>query len=133
MQNNVSIYTEVKFDDDVFLGPSMVFTNVINPRSAINRRNWYSKTRVGKGVVIGANFTIVCGHGIGEYAFVGAEAVVTKTFPPYALFVRNLAKQIGWVSEYGHRLIFNQEGIAICDESSQEYKTVNNQIFKIKN
>ena len=132
VQNNVSIYTGVICDDDVFLGPSMVFTNVINPRSAINRRNQYAKTRVGKGATIGANATIVCGHDIGEYAFVGAGALVTKTIPPYALFVGNPAKQIGWVSEYGHRLIFNQEGIAICEESSQEYKVINNQIFKIK-
>jgi UDP-2-acetamido-3-amino-2,3-dideoxy-glucuronate N-acetyltransferase len=132
VQNNVSIYTGVSCDDDVFLGPSMVFTNVINPRSAINRRDQYSKTHVGKGASIGANATIVCGHDIGEYAFIGAGAVVTKTVPAYALVVGNPAKQIGWVGEYGHRLIFNENGTAICKESQQEYQLENNIVSKIK-
>jgi UDP-2-acetamido-3-amino-2,3-dideoxy-glucuronate N-acetyltransferase len=131
VQNNVSIYTGVTCDDDVFLGPSMVFTNVINPRSAINRRDQYSKTHVGKGASIGANATIVCGHDIGEYAFVGAGAVVTKTIPAFALVVGNPAKQIGWVGEYGHRLEFNEEGIAICIESNQRYKFEKNTVYKI--
>lgn len=131
VQNNVSIYTGVSCDDDVFLGPSMVFTNVINPRSAINRRDQYAKTYVGKGASIGANATIVCGHDIGEYAFVGAGAVVTKTVPAYALVVGNPAKQIGWVGEYGHRLNFNVSGIAICQESQQKYKLENNIVRKI--
>jgi UDP-2-acetamido-3-amino-2,3-dideoxy-glucuronate N-acetyltransferase len=133
VQNNVSIYTGVSCDDDVFLGPSMVFTNVINPRSAINRRDQYTKTHVGRGASIGANATIVCGHDIGEYAFIGAGAVVTKTIPPYALVVGNPAKQIGWVGEYGHRLEFNSEGIAICPESNQVYNLENNKVKKIKN
>jgi len=133
VQNNVSIYTGVTCDDDVFLGPSMVFTNVINPRSAINRRDQYTKTHVGKGASIGANATIVCGHDIGEYAFIGAGAVVTKTIPPYALVVGNPAKQIGWVGEYGHRLEFNSDGIAICSESNQVYNLENNKVKKIKN
>ena len=122
IQNNVSIYTGVTCDDDVFLGPSMVFTNVTNPRSAINRRGEYSKTHVGRGVSIGANATIVCGHDIGEYAFIGAGAVVTKTVPAYALVVGNPAKQMGWMSEYGHRLKFNEDGIAFCAESGEKYK-----------
>jgi UDP-2-acetamido-3-amino-2,3-dideoxy-glucuronate N-acetyltransferase len=132
VQNNVSIYTGVICDDDVFLGPSMVFTNVINPRSAINRRDQYAKTHVGKGASIGANATIVCGHDIGEYAFVGAGAVVTKTIPAYALVVGNPAKQIGWVGEYGHRLIFDREGIAVCKESQQEYQLKDNTVVRIK-
>jgi UDP-2-acetamido-3-amino-2,3-dideoxy-glucuronate N-acetyltransferase len=131
VQNNVSIYTGVTCDDDVFLGPSMVFTNVINPRSAINRRDQYLKTHVGKGASIGANATIVCGHDIGEYAFVGAGAVVTKTIPAFALVVGNPAKQIGWVGEYGHRLEFNEEGIAICIESNQQYKFEKDTVYKI--
>ncbi|WP_291285067.1 DapH/DapD/GlmU-related protein [Flavobacterium sp.] len=131
IQNNVSIYTGVTCDDDVFLGPSMVFTNVINPRSAINRREQYAKTHVGKGASIGANATIVCGHDIGEYAFIGAGAVVTKNVPPYALVVGNPAKQIGWVGEYGHRLDFNENNVAICHESKQEYKLENNTVTKI--
>jgi UDP-2-acetamido-3-amino-2,3-dideoxy-glucuronate N-acetyltransferase len=131
VQNNVSIYTGVTCDDDVFLGPSMVFTNVINPRSAINRRDQYAKTHVGKGSSIGANATIVCGHDIGEYAFVGAGAVVTKTIPAFALVVGNPAKQIGWVGEYGHRLEFNKEGVAICGESNQQYKFEQNTVFRI--
>jgi UDP-2-acetamido-3-amino-2,3-dideoxy-glucuronate N-acetyltransferase len=131
VQNNVSIYTGVTCDDDVFLGPSMVFTNVINPRSAIIRREQYAKTHVGKGASIGANATIVCGHDIGEYAFIGAGAVVTKDVPPFALVVGNPAKQIGWVGEYGHRLAFNEEGIAICHESKQEYKLEKNTVSKL--
>jgi UDP-2-acetamido-3-amino-2,3-dideoxy-glucuronate N-acetyltransferase len=121
VQNNVSIYTGVTCDDDVFLGPSMVFTNVINPRSAVNRRNEYLKTHVGKGASIGANATIVCGHDIGEYAFIGAGAVVTKTVPSYALLVGNPARQLGWMSKHGHRLEFNQESIAVCPESGEQY------------
>ena len=130
VQNNVSIYTGVTCDDDVFLGPSMVFTNVINPRSAINRKNEYTKTHVGKGVSIGANATIVCGHDIGEYAFIGAGAVVTKNVQPYSLWVGNPAKQMGWISEYGHRLEFNKEGIAVCLESKEKYKLENSKVKK---
>lgn len=132
VQNNVSIYTGVVCDDDVFLGPSMVFTNVINPRSAINRRDQYAKTHVGKGASIGANATIVCGHDIGEYAFIGAGAVVTKTVPAFALVVGNPARQLGWVGEYGHRLTFNEQGIAVCPESQQEYQLENNTVTRIK-
>jgi UDP-2-acetamido-3-amino-2,3-dideoxy-glucuronate N-acetyltransferase len=131
VQNNVSIYTGVICDDDVFLGPSMVFTNVINPRSAINRKNEYAKTHVGKGASIGANATIVCGHDIGEYAFIGAGAVVTKNVPPYSLWVGNPAKQMGWISEYGHRLQFDKDGVAVCMESKQKYKLDNNKITKL--
>lgn len=131
VQNNVSIYTGVTCDDDVFLGPSMVFTNVINPRSAINRKNEYAKTHVGKGVSIGANATIVCGHDIGEYAFIGAGAVVTKNVQPYSLWVGNPAKQMGWISEYGHRLKFAKDGIAICPESKEKYKLEGNKVSKI--
>ncbi len=132
VQNNVSIYTGVVCDDDVFLGPSMVFTNVINPRSAINRRDQYAKTHVGKGASIGANATIVCGHDIGEYAFIGAGAVVTKTVPAFALVVGNPARQLGWVGEYGHRLRFNDNGFAVCPESQQEYQLENNTVNRIK-
>ena len=121
VQNNVSIYTGVICDDDVFLGPSMVFTNVINPRSAVNRRGQYEETIVKKGASIGANATIVCGNNIGEYALIGAGAVVTKPIKPYALIVGNPAKQIGWVSEYGHRLDFDKNNEAICLESGQKY------------
>ena len=128
VQNNVSIYTGVTCDDDVFLGPSMVFTNVINPRSAVNRKNEYAKTHVGKGASIGANATIVCGHDIGEYAFIGAGAVVTKNVPAYSLWVGNPAKQMGWISEYGHRLKFDSNGIAVCDESKAKYKLENNKV-----
>lgn len=131
IQNNVSIYTGVTCDDDVFLGPSMVFTNVTNPRSGVNRRGTYSKTHVGKGASIGANATIVCGHDIGAYAFVGAGAVVTKNIPAYALVVGNPAKQIGWMSEYGHRLDFNELGIAICAESKERYKLQDSVVKKI--
>ena len=122
VQNNVSIYTGVTCDDDVFLGPSMVFTNVINPRSAVNRRGQYQKTHVGKGASIGANATIVCGNNIGEYAFIGAGAVVTRDVLPYALVVGNPARHMGWVSEYGHRLTFDTNGIATCPESDLVYE-----------
>lgn len=132
IQNNVSIYEGVTCDDDVFLGPSMVFTNVINPRSAVNRRRQYSKTHVGKGASIGANATIVCGHDIGEYAFIGAGAVVTKTVEPFALVVGNPGRQIGWMSEFGHRLYFNEEGLASCHESGQQYQLKDNKVSKVK-
>jgi UDP-2-acetamido-3-amino-2,3-dideoxy-glucuronate N-acetyltransferase len=131
VQNNVSLYTGVICADDVFLGPSCVFTNVTNPRSAVNRRGQYAKTFVGKGASIGANATIVCGHDIGEFAFIGAGAVVTKTVPAYALLVGNPAKQIGWMSEFGFRLNFNKEGLAICEESNEKYKLINNQVIKL--
>ena len=131
VQNNVSIYTGVICDEDVFLGPSMVFTNVINPRSAVNRKAHYSKTHVGKGASIGANATIVCGHDIGKFAFIGAGAVVTKTVPDYALVVGNPSRQIGWMSEYGQRLEFNKEGLATCSESGQRYKLENNLVSRI--
>ena len=130
VQNNVSIYTGVTCDDDVFLGPSMVFTNVTNPRSAVNRKNEYAKTHVGKGATIGANATIVCGHDIGEFAFIGAGTVVTKTIPAYALVVGNPSRQIGWMSEYGHCLEFDKEGNAVCKESGEEYKLENNKVLK---
>ena len=131
VQNNVSVYTGVTCEDDVFLGPSMVFTNVINPRSAINRKNEYRKTKVGKGATIGANATIVCGHDIGEYAFIGAGTVVTKDVKPYALVVGNPAKQIGWMSEYGHKLHFDENGIATCPESKKRYILKNDNVTKI--
>lgn len=131
VQNNVSIYTGVTCEDDVFLGPSMVFTNVINPRSAIKRRDQYQRTHVGRGVSIGANATIVCGHDIGDFAFVGAGAVVTKTIPAYALVVGNPARQTGWMSEYGHRLKFDENSQAICPESGERYKKSNGQVQKI--
>jgi len=133
IQNNVSLYTGVECEDDVFLGPSMVFTNVINPRSAVNRRDQYSKTVVRKGASIGANATIVCGHDIGEYAFIGAGAVVTKTVPAFALVVGNPARQLGWMSEFGHRLEFDSHGIANCPESNEKYKLQNNKVEKVKN
>lgn len=131
VQNNVSIYTGVVCEDDVFLGPSMVFTNVVNPRSGVNRRGQYTKTTVKKGASIGANATIVCGHDIGEYAFIGAGSVVTKHVPDYALVVGNPARQIGWMSEYGHRLNFNENGIAICPESKEKYKLEENKVRKV--
>lgn len=131
VQNNVSLYTGVTCGDDVFLGPSCVFTNVTNPRSAINRREKYAKTSVGNGATIGANSTIVCGHDIGEFAFVGAGAVVTKNIPAYALVVGNPAIQIGWMSEYGHRLEFNQKSEAICPESGYKYVLKNNQVYRL--
>jgi UDP-2-acetamido-3-amino-2,3-dideoxy-glucuronate N-acetyltransferase len=122
VQNNVSIYTGVSCDDDVFLGPSMVFTNVINPRSAVNRRGEYAKTHVGKGASIGANATIVCGYDIGKFAFIGAGAVVTKTVPDYALVVGNPARQIGWMSEFGYKLEFDEKGIAKCEGDGSTYQ-----------
>ncbi len=131
VQNNVSIYTGVTCEDDVFLGPSCVFTNVTNPRSAINRHSQYAKTKVGKGATIGANSTIVCGHDIGEFAFIGAGAVVTKTVPAYALVVGNPARQLGWMSEYGHRLEFDVNGIAECPESHQKYLLKDNKVTRI--
>lgn len=131
IQNNVSIYTGVICEDDVFLGPSMVFTNVMNPRSAVNRRDQYLKTVVKKGASIGANATIVCGHDIGAYAFIGAGAVVTKNVPDFALVIGNPARQTGWMSEYGHKLKFNNEGIAECPESHQRYQLLNNIVTKI--
>ncbi|MFN8117076.1 MAG: acyltransferase [Bacteroidia bacterium] len=131
VQNNVSIYTGVTCDDDVFLGPSMVFTNVINPRSAVNRKSEYAKTHVGKGASIGANATIVCGHDIGEFAFIGAGTVVTKTVPAYALVVGNPSRQIGWMSEHGHRLEFDSTGKATCKESGQVYQLENNSVKRI--
>ena len=131
VQNNVSIYTGVVCEDDVFLGPSMVFTNVMNPRSAVNRRDQYLKTLVKKGASIGANATIVCGNPIGEYAFIGAGSVVTKEVPAYALLVGNPAKQIGWMSSCGHRLDF-KNGEATCPESGEVYKLENNRVTRIK-
>lgn len=131
VQNNVSIYTGVICEDDVFLGPSMVFTNVINPRSAINRRGRYSKTLVKEGASIGANATIVCGHDIGRFAFIGAGAVVTKEVPDYALVVGNPAKHVGWMSEYGHKLEFDDNGRAECPESHEKYRLENSKVIKI--
>lgn len=131
VQNNVSIYTGVICEDDVFLGPSMVFTNIVNPRSAIIRRDEYVKTLVKKGVSIGANATIVCGHDIGEYAFIGAGAVVTKEVLPFALVVGNPAKQVGWMSEFGHRLNFNDQGVAVCPESKANYRLENGRVTKL--
>ena len=130
-QNNISIYTGVICDDDVFLGPSMVFTNVINPRSAVNRKSEYAKTHVGKGATIGANATIVCGHNIGKFAFIGAGAVVTKHVPDYALVIGNPSRQVGWMSEYGHKLEFDKDGFASCKESNQKYKLENNVVTRI--
>jgi UDP-2-acetamido-3-amino-2,3-dideoxy-glucuronate N-acetyltransferase len=132
IQNNVSIYTGVICEDDVFLGPSMVFTNVINPRSAVNRKSEYSKTIVKKGASIGANATIVCGHDIGEFAFIGAGAVVTKDVPAFALVIGNPARQVGWMSEFGQRLDFGTENIAICPESKEKYLLENGKVSKIK-
>ena len=129
VQNNVSIYSGVTCDSDVFLGPSMVFTNVINPRSAVNRRGQYSKTHVGEGASIGANSTIVCGNDIGPYAFIGAGAVITRFVKPYALVVGNPAKQIGWMSRYGQRLNFNQDGLAQCTESLDWYELKNEEVM----
>ena len=131
VQNNVSIYTGVVCEDDVFLGPSMVFTNVINPRSAVNRRGQYIRTTVRKGASIGANATIVCGHDIGEYAFIGAGSVVTREVLPYALVVGNPARQIGWMSTFGHRLNFDEKGVAVCPESQEKYKLSNGSVSRI--
>lgn len=131
VQNNVSVYTGVTCGDDVFLGPSCVFTNVTNPRSAVNRKSQYAKTHVGKGATIGANSTIVCGHDIGAYAFIGAGAVVTKNVPAYALLVGNPARQLGWMSEYGHRLHFDVEGFAECPESHERYQLKDGEVSKI--
>lgn len=131
VQNNVSIYTGVICEEDVFLGPSMVFTNVINPRSAVNRKSEYAKTHVGKGASIGANATIVCGHDIGKFAFIGAGAVVTKHVPDYALVVGNPSRQIGWMSEFGHRLEFSPDGIAICKETGEKYKLESHSVHKV--
>lgn len=132
VQNNVSIYSGVSCEDDVFIGPSVVFTNIINPRSAINRRNEYVKTQIGKGASIGANATIVCGNNIGAYAFIGAGAVVTNDVKAYALVVGNPARQIAWISEFGHRLEFNSNQVAICKESKQEYNLEKNKVVKVK-
>ena len=132
VQNNVSLYTGITCEDDVFLGPSCVFTNVINPRSAIVRKHEYQLTHVGRGATIGANSTIICGNNIGEFAFVGAGAVVTKDVLPYALVVGNPSKQIGWMSEYGHRLHFDENGFAACKESGGRYLLTNNNVKKIK-
>ena len=131
VQNNVSLYTGVTCADDVFLGPSCVFTNVINPRSAISRKSEYLKTHVGKGATIGANATIVCGHNIGEYAFIGAGAVVTKDVLPYALLVGNPARQTGWMSEFGHKLRFDTEGSATCPESKETYVLKDKKVHKV--
>lgn len=132
VQNNVSIYTGVVCEDDVFLGPSMVFTNINNPRSAVIRKGQYLKTLVKRGATIGANATIVCGHTIGEFAFIGAGAVVTTDVAPFALMVGNPAKQTGWMSEYGHRLKFDANGLAVCPESKQEYQIEGNRVKRIK-
>jgi len=131
VQNNVSIYTGVVCEDDVFLGPSMVFTNVMNPRSAVNRRGQYLKTVVKRGASIGANATVVCGHDIGEFAFIGAGAVVTKDVPAYALVLGNPARQTGWMSEYGHKLKFDEQGHAVCPESGEQYKLDGKKVTRI--
>jgi UDP-2-acetamido-3-amino-2,3-dideoxy-glucuronate N-acetyltransferase len=131
VQNNVSIYTGVQCEDDVFLGPSMVFTNVTNPRSAVNRKNQYAKTLVKKGATIGANATIVCGHDIGRYAFVGAGAVVTKNVSDYALVIGNPARQTGWMSEYGHKLNFDSNNVAFCSESNEKYRLEEDKVVKV--
>jgi UDP-2-acetamido-3-amino-2,3-dideoxy-glucuronate N-acetyltransferase len=131
VQNNVSLYTGVICEDDVFLGPSMVFTNIVNPRSAIIRKGEYVRTIVRKGASIGANATIVCGHDIGEFAFIGAGAVVTKEVLPYALVVGNPAKQVGWMSEFGHRLNFDENGIAVCPEGKEKYELKNGRVRKL--
>ena len=132
VQNNVSIYTGVVCEDDVFLGPSMVFTNVVNPRSAINRRGQYAKTTVKHGATIGANATIICGHDIGRFAFIGAGAVVTKNVADYELVIGNPARHGGWMSEYGHKLSFDKKGIAVCPESKETYRLENGIITKMK-
>ena len=131
VQNNVSIYTGVICEDDVFLGPSMVFTNVINPRSAVIRKEEFMKTVVGRGATIGANATVVCGNDIGKFAFIGAGAVVTKEVKPYALVVGNPSRQVGWMSEFGHRLSFDDQGVATCPESKEQYRLESDQVSKI--
>lgn len=131
VQNNVSLYTGVTCADDVFLGPSCVFTNVINPRSAIVRKHEYMKTHVGKGASVGANATIVCGHDIGAYAFIGAGAVVTKNVKPYALVIGNPSRQTGWISEYGHKLSFDEQGFATCKESGEKYQLKDGNVDKL--
>jgi len=131
VQNNVSIYTGVECEDDVFLGPSMVFTNIVNPRSAVIRRDQYVKTIVGKGASIGANATIVCGHNIGKYAFIGAGAVVTREVKAYSLVIGNPARHTGWMSEFGHRLVFDEKGEANCPESGDKYRLVNGEVSRI--
>jgi UDP-2-acetamido-3-amino-2,3-dideoxy-glucuronate N-acetyltransferase len=131
VQNNISIYTGVICEDDVFLGPSMVFTNIVNPRSAVVRKGSYVKTLVGKGASIGANATIICGNTLGEFCFIGAGAVVTKDVPPYALVVGNPGKQVGWMSEYGHRLHFNEQNMAVCPESGEKYELKNGGVSKV--
>ena len=130
-QNNVSVYTGVICEDDVFLGPSMAFTNIVNPRSAVVRRDMYVKTIVGKGASIGANATIICGNNIGKYAFIGAGAVVTREVKPYSLVIGNPARHAGWMSEYGHRLEFNDDNIAVCPESGEKYRLSGNDVSKI--
>jgi len=132
VQNNVSIYTGVKCEDDVFLGPSMVFTNVVNPRSAVNRRGQYVQTNVGRGATIGANATIVCGHDIGKFAFIGAGAVVTKTVRDYELVIGNPARHAGWMSEYGHKLVFGTDGTGVCPESGEVYRLENGALTKLQ-
>ena len=132
IQNNVSVYTGVICEDDVFLGPSMVFTNVINPRSHVNRKSEYAQTLVRKGASIGANATVVCGNEIGAYALIGAGAVITKPVKPFALVVGNPAKQIGWVSENGHKLVFNAAGTATCLDTGQEYELLKNEVKRVK-
>jgi len=131
VQNNVSIYEGVICEDDVFIGPSAVFTNVINPRSAISRKHEFKRIVVKKGATIGANATIICGNEIGEYALIGAGAVVTKSVLPYALVIGNPAKQTGWVSEYGHKLDFDAKGLAFCPESKKQYKLEDNKVSKL--
>jgi UDP-2-acetamido-3-amino-2,3-dideoxy-glucuronate N-acetyltransferase len=131
VQNNISIYTGVICEDDVFLGPSMVFTNIVNPRSAVIRKDQYVKTIVGKGASIGANATIICGNNIGSFSFIGAGAVVTKEVKPYSLVLGNPAKHIGWMSEYGHRLEFDEKGLALCPESGEKYSLSSNKVSKI--
>lgn len=131
VQNNVSIYTGVICEDDVFLGPSMVFTNIVNPRSGVVRKDQYVETLVEKGASIGANATIICGNKLGAYCFIGAGAVITKDVPPYALIVGNPGKQVGWMSEFGHRLDFNNNGLATCPESGEKYQLMNNIVTKI--
>lgn len=132
VQNNVSIYEGVICEDDVFLGPSMVFTNVFNPRSAVSRKHEYMQTLVKRGASIGANATIVCGNEIGEFAFIGAGAVVTKPVPAYALVIGNPARQTGWMSEFGHKLSFNKEGLAVCPESGQQYRLENSRVSRVQ-